>query len=374
MSAVSANLRELAGAGVAIWLDDLSRDLIRSGELAALIESRHVVGVTTNPTIFAAALATGDAYADQVADLAAEGVTVDEAIVRITTDDVRSACDVLRPVHEATGGTDGRVSIEVDPGLARDTAATVEAARRLWRTVDRPNLHIKIPATVEGLPAISEVLSEGISVNATLIFSLDRYRAVMSAYLVGLEQAREKGVDLSTIHSVASFFVSRVDTEVDGRLDALGTAGAAALRGQAAVANARLAYQAWEEVFSTPRWEVLAGEGAHPQRPLWASTGVKNPDYSPTMYVDQLVAPQVVNTMPAKTLAAVQDGGRITGDTITASYEQAAELLDTLERLGVSYNEVTGLLETEGVDKFVTSWAELQHTVSDELARAAVAD
>ena len=374
MSAVSANLRELAGAGVAIWLDDLSRDLIRSGELAALIESRHVVGVTTNPTIFAAALATGDAYADQVADLAAEGVTVDEAIVRITTDDVRSACDVLRPVHEATGGTDGRVSIEVDPGLARDTAATVEAARRLWRTVDRPNLHITIPATVEGLPAISEVLSEGISVNATLIFSLDRYRAVMSAYLVGLEQARQKGVDLSTIHSVASFFVSRVDTEVDGRLDALGTAGAAALRGQAAVANARLAYQAWEEVFSTPRWEVLAGEGAHPQRPLWASTGVKNPDYSPTMYVDQLVAPQVVNTMPAKTLAAVQDGGRITGDTITASYEQAAELLDTLERLGVSYNEVTGLLETEGVDKFVTSWAELQHTVSDELARAAVAD
>ena len=371
---MTANLKALSEAGVSIWLDDLSRELIQSGDLGRLIADKSVVGVTTNPTIFASALSKGDAYANQVATLAKEGVSVDEAIFQITTDDVRSACDILRPVYDASNGTDGRVSIEVDPGLARETAATVAMAKRLWQTVDRPNLHIKIPATVEGLPAISEVLAEGISVNVTLIFSLDRYRAVMSAYLVGLEQAREKGVDLSTIESVASFFVSRVDTEIDKRLDAIGTEEATALKGQAGIANARLAYQAWEEVFSTPRWKVLADEGANPQRPLWASTGVKNPDYSQTMYVDQLVAPTIVNTMPGKTLEAVEQSGRITGNTIAGSYEESSKLLDELERIGVSYNDVTELLETEGVDKFVVSWGELQQTVSDELARASTAD
>lgn len=367
---MSDKLAQLAAQGVSIWLDDLSRDLIRSGRLAELIKTRSVTGVTTNPTIFASALSQGDAYNDQLRELADAGVDVDEAIFQITTDDVRDACDVLRPVYDATDGTDGRVSIEVDPGLARDTDATVAMAKRLWATVDRPNLHIKIPATVEGLPAISAVLAEGISVNVTLIFSLDRYRAVMSAFLVGLEQAREHGVDLSTIESVASFFVSRVDTEIDRRLDEIGTDEARALKGKAGIANARLAYQAWEEVFSTPRWEVLAEAGGNPQRPLWASTGVKNPDYSPTMYVDQLVAPHVVNTMPSKTGQAVAEFGDITGNTIEGTYEESAQVLDSLERIGVSYTEVTDLLEVEGVDKFNASWAELQQTVSDELARA----
>jgi transaldolase len=355
-------LTALTGAGVSIWLDDLSRELIESGSLQRLIDERHVTGVTTNPTIFAAALSHGDRYADQVAALAGT-CSVDEAIFAITTDDVRRACDLFAPVFEATDGVDGRVSIEVDPGLARDTDATVEMARRLWSTVDRPNLLIKIPATAEGLPAISAALAEGISVNVTLIFSLDRYRAVMQAYLLGLEQAREQGLDLSTIASVASFFVSRVDTETDARLDAIGTDEAIALKGQAGIANARLAYHAWTEVFSTPRWR--------PQRPLWASTGVKSPDYSPTMYVDQLVAASVVNTMPAKTLDAVQSSATITGDTITGTEHEADDLLDRLEELGISYTEVTDLLEVEGVDKFNVSWAQLQATVSEELERAA---
>jgi transaldolase len=282
---------------------------------------------------------------------------------------------VLRPVFDATDGVDGRVSIEVDPDLARDTDATVDLARRLWEAVDRPNLLIKIPATVEGLPAISRVLAEGISVNVTLIFSLDRYRAVMQAFLVGLEQAREAGRDLSTIESVASFFVSRVDGEIDKRLDAVGTPEAAALKGRAGVANARLAYHAWTEVFSTPRWEVLAQAGAHPQRPLWASTGVKNPEYASTLYVDQLVAPGVVNTMPGKTLQAVEKEARFEGgvakDTVTGTQAEADALLDQLERLGISYAEVTELLEKEGLEKFEASWTELQATVSDELARFA---
>ena len=363
-------LSALTGAGVSIWLDDLSRELIESGSLQRLIDERHVTGVTTNPTIFAAALGNGDRYAEQVAGLAGS-TSVDEAIFAITTDDVRQACDLFRPVFEATDGIDGRVSIEVDPGLARDTDATVEMARRLWATVDRPNLLIKIPATAEGLPAISAALAEGISVNVTLIFSLDRYRAVMQAYLLGLEQAREQGLDLSTIVSVASFFVSRVDTEIDSRLDEIGTEEAISLKGQAGIANARLAYHAWTEVFSTPRWRVLADEGARPQRPLWASTGVKSPDYSPTMYVDQLVAAGVVNTMPAKTLDAVESSATITGDTITGTEHEADALLDRLEELGISYTEVTDLLEVEGVDKFNVSWAQLQATVSEELERAA---
>ncbi len=367
-------LAALAAAGVSIWLDDLSRELLESGDLAALVADKHVTGVTTNPTIFAAALSKGDRYQSQVAQVAARGLSVDEAIFEITTEDVRRACDLLRPVYDSTDGVDGRVSIEVDPGLARDTDGTVAMARRLWQAVDRPNLHIKIPATVEGLPAISTVLSEGISVNVTLIFSLDRYRAVMQAFLVGLEQAKQQGLDLGRIESVASFFVSRVDTEIDARLGAIGTEEAAALAGQAGIANARLAYHAWTEVFSTPRWRVLADDGAHPQRPLWASTGVKNPEYSATMYVDQLVASGCVNTMPGKTLQAVAEVGNVTGDTIAGTEFEADALFDRLEEIGVSYTEVTELLESEGLEKFNASWAELQGTVSDELARASATD
>ncbi len=367
-------LADLSGAGVSIWLDDLSRELIETGELERLIRDQHVVGVTTNPTIFASALAKGERYSDQVQGLAERGASVDEAVFELTTEDVRNACDVLRPVYDETNGIDGRVSIEVDPRLARDTKATVEMARTLWQAVDRPNLFIKIPATVEGLPAISTVLSEGISVNVTLIFSVDRYRAVMNAFLTGLEQAREAGRDLSRIGSVASFFVSRVDTEVDKRLEALGTDEALGLRGKAGIANARIAYHTYEEVFSTPRWDVLAEAQAHPQRPLWASTGVKNPYYPDTMYVTELVAPGVVNTMPHKTLDLVADHGPVRGDTVSGTFDEAAGLLDQLERLGISYTDVTDKLEEEGVDKFVTSWNELCGTVSDELARFSASD
>ena len=362
-------LKALADNGVSVWLDDLSRQRIQSGNLVELVEKKGVVGVTTNPSIFQLALAEGDAYDEQVAKLAAEGKDVDDTVFVLTTEDVRNACDIMRPVYDATDGVDGRVSIEVDPRLAHDTAATVEAARSLWTTVDRPNVFIKIPATVEGLPAISQVLSEGISVNVTLIFSLDRYRGVMNAFLTGLEQAREAGRELGAIDSVASFFVSRVDTEVDKRLEAIGTEEALSLRGRAAVANAQLAYQAFEEVFSTPRWQNLADDGAHVQRPLWASTGVKNPDYPDTMYVTELVAPNTVNTMPEKTLDAVIDHGEIRGDTVTGSYAQAAEILDALERLGISYTEVTAQLEKEGVDKFEASWEELLKGVRSELDR-----
>lgn len=361
-------LHELAEAGVSVWLDDLNRPMIADGDLQGYVD-RGVLGVTTNPTIFASALAEGDSYSDQVAELS--GSSVDEAVFALTTRDVRDACDVLAPVHERTGGLDGRVSIEVDPRLAKDTARTVEVARRLWAEIDRPNLLIKIPATVEGLPAISQTLAEGISVNVTLIFSLDRYRGVMSAYLTGLEQARERGHDLSPIYSVASFFVSRVDAEIDKRLEAIGTDEALALRGKAGLANARLAYQAFEEVFSTPRWQNLADDGANVQRPLWASTGVKNPDYPDTMYVTELVAPHTVNTMPAKTLEATVDHGRLTGDTVTGSYAEAQEVLDALARVGVDYTDVVEQLETEGVDKFATSWDELLETVTTELDKAA---
>ncbi|MDF2145746.1 transaldolase [Knoellia sp. p5-6-4] len=362
-------LRALADNGVSVWLDDLSRQRIQSGNLQELIDTKGVVGVTTNPSIFQLALAEGDAYDEQVAKLAAEGRTVDDTVFVLTTEDVRNACDIMRPVYDATEGVDGRVSIEVDPRLAHDTAATIEAARTLWATVDRPNVFIKIPATVEGLPAISQVLSEGISVNVTLIFSLDRYRGVMNAFLTGLEQAREAGRDLHEIDSVASFFVSRVDTEVDKRLETIGSEEALSLRGRAGVANAQLAYQAFEEVFSTPRWQNLADDGAHVQRPLWASTGVKNPDYSDTLYVTELVAPNTVNTMPEKTLDAVIDHGEVRGDTVTGSYTQAAEILDALERLGISYADVTAQLEKEGVDKFEASWEELLKGVRSELDR-----
>jgi transaldolase len=367
-------LADLSQAGVAIWLDDLSRELLEGGQLESLVRVCHVVGITSNPTIFASALSKGNRYDSQIAELVRRGADVDSAIHDITTTDVRDACDLMRPVCVATDSQDGRVSLEVDPHLAHDTAATIEQARTLWKDVDRANLFIKIPATVEGLPAITTALSEGISVNVTLIFSLDRYRAVMSAFLTGLEQAREAGRDLSQIHSVASFFVSRVDTEVDKRLDAIGTGEAKALRGKAALANARLAYHAYQEVFSTPRWRVLADAGANPQRPLWASTGVKDPAYPDTMYVTELVAPGVVNTMPHPTLDAVADHGEIHGDTVSGTAEESDRVLDALERLGISYTDVTDTLEREGVAKFQKSFEELMATVSDEMARSAGTD
>lgn len=377
---MSDALARLASEGVSVWLDDLSRELIESGDLAGLIRDSHVVGITSNPTIFAAALAKSDRYTAQVQRLVAAGAGVEQAVFEITTDDVRSACDVLRPVYDRTDGLDGRVSIEVDPRLAHDTAATIAAARTLWATVDRPNAMIKIPATVEGLPAITEALAGGISVNVTLIFSLQRYRGVIDAFLAGLEQAHAAGRNLSRIASVASFFVSRVDTEVDRRLETVAgqqperAEQARALRGQAGLANARLAYQAHAEAAATPRWSALAAAGARPQRPLWASTGVKNPAYPDTLYVSGLVAPGTVNTMPGATLQAVADHGEVTGDTVTGEYPRSAQLLDALEGLGIGYADVTALLEREGVEKFDKSWQELLATVSDELARLSAAD
>ncbi|MFD7711968.1 transaldolase [Streptomyces sp. NPDC059785] len=364
-------LKRLSEEGVAIWLDDLSRKRITSGNLAELIDQQHVVGVTTNPSIFQKAISQGDGYDQQVSDLAARRVTVEEAIRMITTADVRDAADILHPLFETTGGQDGRVSIEVDPRLAHDEHATVAEAKQLAWLVDRPNTLIKIPATEAGIPAITEVIGLGISVNVTLIFSLERYRLVMDAYLAGLEKAKERGLDLSKIHSVASFFVSRVDTEIDKRLDALGTDEAKAARGKAGIANARLAYQAYEEVFSGDRWAALDRAQANKQRPLWASTGVKDPAYKSTMYVEQLVAPNTVNTMPEATLEATAAEGEITGNTIAGTYEQSRAELDALEKLGISYDEVVRLLEKEGVDKFEASWNDLLKSTEAELKRLA---
>ncbi len=363
-------VRQLADAGVSVWLDDLSRERLTTGNLKDIMEHQGVVGVTTNPTIFQQALAKGHAYDGQVAELAADGKTVDEAVFALTTQDVRDACDVFRPIYDATDGKDGRVSIEVDPRLAHETDRTIEQAKALYAAVDRPNVMIKIPATVAGLPAITAVLAEGISVNVTLIFSLERYRAVMNAYLEGIEQARAAGKDISRTTSVASFFVSRVDTEIDKRLDAIGSSEAAELKGRAGVANAQLAYQAYEEVFGTPRWQTLEEAGAHAQRPLWASTGVKNPDYSDTMYVDELVASNTVNTMPEKTLDAVADHGTVDPEAVTAHYAEAAAVLDALARIGVSYSDVVQVLEDEGVEKFEASWADLLGGVQAELEKA----
>ncbi|MGC4986688.1 MULTISPECIES: transaldolase [unclassified Streptomyces] len=364
-------LKRLSEEGVAIWLDDLSRKRITSGNLAELIDQQHVVGVTTNPSIFQKAISSGDGYEQQVSELAARKVTVEEALRMITTADVRDAADILRPVFDATEGQDGRVSIEVDPRLAHNTAATIAEAKQLAWLVDRPNTLIKIPATKAGLPAITEVIGLGISVNVTLIFSLERYREVMEAFLAGLEKAKERGLDLSKIHSVASFFVSRVDTEIDKRLDALGTPEAKAARGKAGLANARLAYEAYEEVFSTDRWAALDRAQANKQRPLWASTGVKDPAYKDTLYVDELVAPNTVNTMPEATLGAAEDHGQITGNTIAGTYEQSRAELDAVEKLGIAYDDVVQLLEDEGVEKFESAWNDLLKSTEAELQRLA---
>ncbi|QAY61534.1 transaldolase [Microbacterium protaetiae] len=362
--------QQLSEQGVSIWLDDLSRQRITTGNLVDLIAHRNVVGVTTNPTIFANAVAHGDGYEQQVAELAAKGASADDAIFEITTTDVRNACEIFAPVYEATTGQDGRVSIEVSPDLAHDTQATIDQAAQLWSTVDRPNAFIKIPATKAGLPAITETIAAGISVNVTLIFSLARYAEVIDAYLTGLQKAQAAGHDLAQIHSVASFFVSRVDTEVDKRLAAIGTDAAAALKSKAGVANARLAYELYEKEFGSDRAKALLDAGATVQRPLWASTGVKDPSLPDTLYVTELVAPGTVNTMPEKTLEAVFDHGEIGGDAVTGAYADAHGVIDGLAAVGVDFDDVTQVLEDEGVEKFITSWHELQETVAQALTSA----
>lgn len=361
---------QLSDAGVSIWLDDLSRARLASGSLQKLIDEKSVVGVTTNPSIFQAAITSGTDYDAKIAELAAKGANVEETIFEITTTDVADACDLFAAIATDTNGVDGRVSIEVDPRLAWNTEGTIVEAKKLHKKVAKDNVHIKIPATLEGLAAITATLGEGISVNVTLIFSLERYRAVINAFQAGLKLAKENGHDLSTIHSVASFFVSRVDSEIDKRLDTLGTDEAKALKGKAGVANARLAYQVYEELFSTERWTALAAAGALPQRPLWASTGVKDPTYPDTLYVTELAAAGVVNTMPEKTLDATFDHGVVTGDTITGTYGEANAVLTALEGLGISYDEVVALLESEGLEKFVSSWNELLADVEGALATA----
>ncbi len=359
----NANLRQLTAEGVSIWLDDINRDRLRTGNLADLMTNWEVRGVTSNPTIFAHAVGQGNAYDEQLADLASRGVSVEEASRLITTYDIRWGCDVLRPVYDSTDGVDGRVSLEVDPRLAGETAKTIAEARALWWMVDRPNLFIKIPATPAGLPAITACLAEGISVNVTLIFSLERYGEVIDAFMAGLEQAVQSGRDISRLASVASFFVSRVDTEVDRRLDKIGTPEAAALRGQAAIANARLAYELYEQRIATPRWQALLAAGAKVQRPLWASTSTKDPAYEDTMYVVELVAPDTVNTMPEATLHATADHAKLRGDTVRGSYDASRQVFADLAALGISYDDVVQVLEDEGVDKFAASWNEFLGTI-----------
>lgn len=360
-------LKQLSDAGVSIWLDDISRDRLKSGGLETLIRDCNVVGVTSNPTIFAKALSDADDYADQVTDLAHRDVTVEEAVRMVTTFDVRWACDVMRPVYDASEGVDGRVSIEVDPRVAHKTEPTIAEARTLWWLVDRPNVMVKIPATPEGMPAIAQALAEGISINVTLIFGLDRYTAVMDAFLDGMERARAAGHDLSKISSVASFFVSRVDSEVDKRLDKIGSDQARALRGKAAIANARLAFQRYEEMLASARWQALAAAGARPQRPLWASTSVKDPSFSDTMYVSELVTPGTVNTMPEATIQAYADHGETIGDTVRGRYAESQQVLDQLAELGIEYADVIQVLEEEGVAKFEASWSELIDTMTAAL-------
>lgn len=366
---MSTPTADLAAAGVSIWLDDLSRTRISSGNLAELIETRNVVGVTTNPTIFANAITdkNNTSYDAQVSELAASGATAEEAVFAATTQDVAAALDIFRPVWENSGHVDGRVSIEVSPDLAHDTEGTVEQAKKLWAKVDRPNLLVKIPATKAGLPAITEAIAAGISVNVTLIFSLERYAEVIDAYLTGLERAHSADFDLSSIHSVASFFVSRVDTETDKRLSAIGTDEAEALKSKAGLANARLAYELYEQKFAEKRAQDLIKLGANTQRPLWASTGVKDPALPDTLYVTELVAKDVVNTMPEKTLEATFDHGVVTGDTITGGYEDARAVFAGLEALGIDFTDVTQVLEDEGVAKFIDSWHDLLTQVAEGL-------
>ncbi|MEU1756492.1 transaldolase [Micromonospora matsumotoense] len=372
-------LGDLTAAGVAVWLDDLSRVRLSSGGLDQLRREKHVAGVTTNPTIFAKALSDADEYNWQLKDLATRGIEVEEAVRMLTTYDVRWACDVMRPSYDGSDGVDGRVSIEVDPRVAHDSDKTVAEAKALWWLVDRPNLFIKIPATEAGLAAITATLAEGISVNVTLIFGLDRYSAVMEAFLTGLEQARANGHDLSAIGSVASFFVSRVDSEIDKQLDRMageasdgaGKERALGLKGRAAVANAQLAYERYTEVFSSDRWQALADAGAHPQRPLWASTSTKNPDYRDVIYVEELIAPGTVNTMPESVVQAYAEHGETRGDTVTGAYDAARKVFADLAAVGIDMDDVIATLEREGVEKFEASWGELLEGVRKSLTAAA---
>jgi transaldolase len=363
-------LADLAAAGVSLWLDDLGRRRLTTGTLATMVSTSHVTGVTSNPSIFHKSIGEGADYGDDLVRLAATGASAEDVVRILTSDDVRTACDVLAQVHHVTDGRDGFVSLEVDPRLAHDTDATIAQAAQLWALVDRPNLMVKIPATVAGLAAVTATLTAGINVNVTLIFGLDRYSAVMEAWLAGLEQARAAGHDLSRLASVASFFVSRMDAAIDPLLTKEGSSDALALSGRAAVANARLAYQRHREVVAGSRWRDLAAAGAQPQRPLWASTSTKNPDYDDTMYVVDLVAAGCVNTMPEPTLLAVADHGRVTGDSITPHLDDARRVIDGLASVGVDYDSVIDGLEAAGVDAFIASWEQLLEAVGLALASA----
>jgi len=354
------SVQKVSAAGTSIWLDDLSRAKITSNDAHALparIQNSGVVGVTTNPSIFSAAISGAAEYASDIAQM--KSSHVDEVVKKLTTDDVRQACDVFTSIYQATNGVDGRVSIEVDPRLAHDTEGTISAGKELWEIIDRPNLMIKVPATIEGLPAITALIAAGISVNVTLIFSVKRYGQVIEAYMNGIEQCENP----SQVHSVASFFISRIDSSIDGLLKKNGSAEATELLGKAAIANAHLAYQLFEEKFSTERWSAVAAKGAHKQRPLWASTGVKDPSYEDTRYVVELIAPDTVNTMPQSTLDALIDHGVIRGNTISGQYPQAVEVLKSLSALGISLDEITTELEIDGVKKFAQAWDELLENV-----------
>ena len=368
MSAPSS-IQALAEAGTSVWLDDLSRDRLKSGNLAEVIANKGVVGVTTNPAIFAKAMTQGTAYNDQIEQLKAKNSPADSAVFEMAIVDVREACDVFSTIYEETKGVDGRVSLEVDPRLAENREATVTQAIQLADMVGRDNLMIKIPATEACLPAITEVLAAGISVNVTLIFSVVRYRQVMSAFIAGIAAAKEAGKDISQIHSVASFFVSRVDTEIDKRLDAIGSPEAVEYKGKAAVANARLAYAAYEEsLVNNPEWQQLQQAGANTQRPLWASTSVKDPSYPDTLYVTELAGPNTVNTMPEDTLDATIDHGTVNGDTLTGTAEDSHAVFTQLSILGVDLADVWNVLEREGVEKFVDSWQDLLAAIEKQLS------
>ncbi|MEI6406778.1 MAG: transaldolase [Actinomycetes bacterium] len=355
-------LQEISDAGVSIWLDDLSRDRLHDGSLETLISDSHVVGVTTNPSIFSAAIAKSTLYQADILDMASKGYSTIEIVTQLTTDDVRNACDLFAPTFVSSNGVDGRVSIEVDPELAYDTSATVSRGKYLWSVVKRPNLLIKVPATMEGLPAIEELTAQGISVNVTLIFSVERYRMVMDSYLRGLERRVINQLPINQIHSVASFFISRIDSLVDERLDA--SSPTSALRGKAAIANAHLAYEAFLHLTSSARWNKLASAGANFQRPLWASTGVKDKSYVSTKYVVELVADNCVNTMPENTLNELRANGIVRGDTITANFDQAREVLKDLALAGIDFEYVVRHLESDGVGKFEKAWKELLNNVS----------
>lgn len=362
---------QISEVGVSIWLDDLSKDRLTSGSLQSLMDQHHVVGVTSNPTIFASAVSGSDSYTEDLAAMARGGASPEEAVFEVMMGDIRGACDLLRPVFDATSGQDGRVSLEVSPLLAHDTAGTIAQAIELWERVDRPNLMIKIPATKAGIPAITDVIGHGISVNVTLIFSLERYGDVIDAYFAGIEKALAHGHDVSSIRSVASFFVSRVDSAIDARLDSLGSEAALAVRSQAAIANARLAYELFQSEHASDRARTLMSKGMHHQRPLWASTGVKDPALPPAYYVTELAVSSVVNTMPEKTLLALETDGVVAGDRVSGHFESARHTLRALEELGISMDAVTDELEADGVAKFVQSWHELLDTVAQAMGGAA---